>query len=298
MLPRSTPDLFALQLLDSVAELGSLGQAAARHGVSQAAVSMRMSQLERRLGVTLLQRGPAGTRLTPAGRQIAALGRRVLTSAEAMMDGVAAVVAAEGPGLRVAASLTVAEHLLPGWISALHEESPDVVLAVEVTNSSKVLARIDSGHAEVGFVEGHDAPPAGMAAVVVRSDRLVVVVHPDHPWARRAAPVTGPELATADLIVREPGSGTREVLNDALQAWGGPHSRLELGSTSAILAAARRGEGPVVLSALAVADDLAAGRLAAVPTEGINLTRSLRAVWLKGRSLTPLAQRLLRVATS
>ena len=79
MLPRSTPDLFALQLLDSVAELGSLGQAAARHGVSQAAVSMRMSQLERRLGVTLLLRGPAGTRLTPAGRQIAALGRRTVS---------------------------------------------------------------------------------------------------------------------------------------------------------------------------------------------------------------------------
>ena len=123
---------------------------------------MRMSQMERRLGVTLLQRGPAGTRLTPAGRQIAALGRRVLTAAEAMMDGVAAVVAAEGPGLRVAASLTVAEHLLPGWISALHEESPDVVLAVEVTNSSKVLARIDSGGAEVGFRHRRaPEPPSG-----------------------------------------------------------------------------------------------------------------------------------------
>jgi tRNA synthetases class I (C) catalytic domain len=58
------------------------------------------------------------------------------------------------------------------------------------------------------------------------------------------------------------------------------------------------GEGPVVLSMLAVADDLAAGRLVAVATEGIDLTRSLRAVWIKGRSLTPLAQRLLRVATS
>jgi DNA-binding transcriptional LysR family regulator len=99
MLPSSTPDLFALQLLDSVAELGSLSQAAARHGVSQAAVSGRMNQLERRLGITLLQRGPTGTRLTPAGRQIAELGRRVLTAAEAMMDGVAAVLAAEGPGL-------------------------------------------------------------------------------------------------------------------------------------------------------------------------------------------------------
>lgn len=78
MLPPSTPDLIALDLFDSIAELGSLGQAAGRHGMSQPAVSMRMSQLERTLGVTLLQRSPAGTKLTPAGEQVAALSRHVL----------------------------------------------------------------------------------------------------------------------------------------------------------------------------------------------------------------------------
>ena len=73
MLPPSTPDLTALDLLDSIAELGSLGQAAGRHGMSQPAVSMRMSQLERRLGIGLLQRSPAGTSLTPAGERVAIL---------------------------------------------------------------------------------------------------------------------------------------------------------------------------------------------------------------------------------
>lgn len=81
MLPSSTPDLIALDLLDSIAEPGSLGQAASRHRMSQPAVSMRMSQLERRLGVVLLRRSPAGTRLTSAGERVAALGRRVLSEA-------------------------------------------------------------------------------------------------------------------------------------------------------------------------------------------------------------------------
>jgi DNA-binding transcriptional LysR family regulator len=73
---------------------------------------------------------------------------------------------------------------------------------------------------------------------------------------------------------------------------------LELGSTASILAAVRRGEGPAVLSALAVADDISTGRLVAVRTEDIDLTRSLRAVWLKSRPLPPLARRLLNVAAS
>ena len=298
MLPPSTPDLIALDLLDSIAELGSLGRAASRHRMSQPAVSMRMSQLERRLGLTLLQRGPAGARLTPAGERVVALSRRVLSETRELMAGVEALVAEESSHLRVAASLPVAEYLLPGWLAALHRKSPDAVLAVEVTNSSNVVARVGDGRADVGFVEGHEAGPAGMTTVVVRSDRLVVVVDPVHPWARREQAVRGPDLAAAELIVREPGSGTRQVLDDALRPWGAPRSRLELGSTASILAAARRGEGPAVLSALAVAEDIGAGRLVAVPTEDIDLTRSLRAVWLRARPLAPIARRLLNIAVS
>lgn len=298
MLPPSTPDLIALDLLDSIAELGSLGQAAARHRMSQPAVSMRMSQLERRLGVTLLERTPAGTRLTAAGERVVALSRRVLAEARAMMAGIEALVAAESSHLRVAASLTVAEHLLPGWLAALHRESPDVVLSVEVTNSAKVLARVREGMADVGFVEGHEQELPGLSSVPVRSDRLVLVVSPDHPWAGRRSPVTGAELAATELIVREAGSGTREILADGLAPWGRIRSRLELGSSAAILAAARRGEGPAVLSALAVAADVDAGRLVAVETEGIGLTRVLRAVWPEDRPVAPLAGRLLNVAVS
>jgi DNA-binding transcriptional LysR family regulator len=215
----------------------------------------------------------------------------------ALMAGVTALAAEEDARLRVAASLTVAEYLLPGWLSALRQESPDVILAVAVSNSSQVLTQVRDGSADVGFVEGSQAPQDGLAVVTVRSDRLVVVVHPGHPWARRASPVTGAELAAADLIVREPGSGTRQVLDRALRSWGGAHSWLELGSTATILAAARRGEGPAVLSALAVTEDVDAGRLVPVQAEGIDLSRALRAVWPSDRPLAPLARRLLNLAS-
>jgi DNA-binding transcriptional LysR family regulator len=288
----------ALDLLESVAELGSLGQAASRHHMSQPAVSMRMSQLERALGLHLLDRTPSGTRLTPAGERVVGLSRRVLAEAHAMMATVGSLAAQETSRLRIAASLTVAEHLLPGWLAALHRESAEVGLAVEMTNSANVLTRVRDGHADVGFVEGHEDRLPGMHTVVVRSDRLVLVVEPAHPWARRAAAVDGAELAATELIVREPGSGTRDVLEHALAPWGGVRSRLELNSTVAILAAAQRGEGPAVLSALAVADDLGAGRLVAVRTAGLDLTRSLRAVWSTSNPLSPLASRLLTKAQS
>jgi DNA-binding transcriptional LysR family regulator len=298
VLPPSTPDLIALDLLDSIAELGSLGRAASRHRMSQPAVSMRMTQLERRLGLTLLQRSPTGARLTPAGERVVALSRRVLSETRELMAGVAALVAEESSHLRVAASLTVAEYLLPGWLAALHRRYTDAILAVEVTNSAQVVARVQEHHADVGFVEGHQLRLGTMKTVVVRTDHLVLVVDPQHPWAHRQSPVTGPELAEAELIVREPGSGTRQVLEDTLGAFGGLRSHLELGSTAAILAAVRRGEGPAALSALAVADDLDTGRLVAVPTEGITLTRSLRAVWPTDRPLPPLARDLLGIASS
>jgi molybdate transport repressor ModE-like protein len=298
MLPPATPDLVSLDLLDSIAELGSLSQAAARHRMSQPAVSMRMSQLERLLGTRLLERGPGGTRLTEAGDQVAALAGRVLAEARNMMAAVDALIAEQSSHLRVAASFTIAEHLLPGWIGALHAEFPNSVLAMEVSNSDNVLTLVRDGRVDIGFVEGRGGRLDGLEAVVVGRDRLEVVVSPAHPWAARRAPVGGAELAATELILRESGSGTRAVLAAALSAWGSPRSRLELGSTVSVLAAARRGEAPAVLSALTVTEDIAAGRLIAVGTNDIDLSRSLRAVWSASRPLAPLARRLLDVAVS
>ncbi len=296
MRPGAQVDLVELELLVDVAETGSLGQAAARHGLSQPAVSMRMTSLERSLGLRLLRRDPSGTRLTPAGVEILAAARGVLGAA-ARLAALSDRLRAESDNrLRVAASFTVAEHLLPAWIDALRAVEPELALALEVTNSSHVATAVERGAADVGFVEGPESDLPGLCSEVVATDELVVVVHPSHPWARRHRPLSGEDLAGQELVVRERGSGTREVLEAALAPYGGVRSRLELGSSAAVLAAARRRDGPAVLSGLAAAADLAAGALSALPTAGLDLSRSIRAVWDATHQPGPLVRHLIGVA--
>jgi DNA-binding transcriptional LysR family regulator len=291
-------DLGALELLVAVADLGSLGRAARRYQLTQPAVSMRMTTLEQRLGVRLLVRDPSGTHLTPEGQQVVAAARELLASAERLGALADRLRAAATRHLRIAASFTVAEHLVPFWVQALRQGNPESMLSLDVLNSSRVLAEVVAGHVDLGFVEGTDHRLPQLASRPVASDRLVVVVPPAHPWARRHQPLSGAELAEAPLVVREQGSGTREVLDAALEPFGGVRPRMELGSSSAVIAATRRGEGPGVLSALAVADELAAGELVEVAVDPtIDLTRQIRAIWLRSSGLAPLARRLLSVAT-
>jgi molybdate transport repressor ModE-like protein len=288
------PDLEALELLVAVAETGSLGQAAARQGISQPSASARMRTLERRLGVRLLTRSPSGSRLTSAGLVVTDWSRAVLEQAYGLVEGAAALRARQHGRLRVTASLTIAEHLMPGWLVTLREVDPDVHVELNVANSTHVIERLRGGEADLGFIEGQGAPRDLHSRAVAR-DRLVVVVSPGHPWARKRRPLRPVELAATPLLLREAGSGTRETLEAALAAYGGvAEPALELGATAPLRLAATSGTAPAVLSALAVADEIAAGRLVEVPSE-LALNRVLRAVWPRGRDLPDAALHLLRV---
>jgi molybdate transport repressor ModE-like protein len=291
------PDLEALELLVAVAETGSLGQAAARQGISQPSASARMRTLERRLGVRLLVRSTSGSRLTSAGTVVTDWARAVLVQANALVEGVAALRSRQADRLRVSASLTIAEHLVPGWLVALREAAPGVHVELNVANSTHVIDRLRAGEADLGFIEGRGAP-RDLHSRAVGRDRLVVVVAPRHPWARKRRPLRPVELAATPLLLREAGSGTRETFEAALAPYGGPaEPALELGATAPLRAAAVAGTAPAVLSALVVADEIAAGRLVEVPSE-LRFERVLRAVWPRGRELPEPVLHLLRVARS
>ncbi len=298
VLPPTSPDLTSLDVLRSVAELGSFGRAARRHAMTQPAVSARMRDLERRLGVPLLDRGPTGTRLSAQGVRVAAAADRVLAEVEAMNSIAATLRRGTTSRVQVAASLTIAEYLLPGWIRVFTGQSPDLALSLDVVNSATVIAHLVAGDADLGFVEGIEDVADTMESEVVGHDRLVVAVATTHPWAARLEGVGGAEIAAADIVTREHGSGTREVLEAALAPWGGVRSSVVLGSTGALLGAARRGGGPVVLSEIAVADDVADGRVVIVPTRDVDLSRTFRALWRRDMTLAPSARRLLDIATS
>nr|WP_245245177.1 LysR family transcriptional regulator [Streptomyces palmae] len=287
------PDLGALELLLAVARLGSLGRAARELGITQPAASSRVRSMERQLGVALVERSPRGSRLTEAGVLVTDWARRIVEAAEAFDAGVHALRARRDSRLRVAASMTIAEYLLPGWLIALRALRPDTAVSLLAGNSAGVAERLLTGEADLGFVEGLDIPQ-GLDGAVIGHDRLVLVVAPDRPWARRRHPVDAEELAVAPLVLRERGSGTRQVLDAALAAHGGlAEPLLELASTTAVKAAAISGAGPAVLSRLAVREELAARRLVEVPVSGIRLTRDLRAVWPTGQRPAGPARDLL-----
>jgi molybdate transport repressor ModE-like protein len=284
------PDLGALELLLAVARLGSLGGAARELGITQPAASSRIRSMERQLGVALVDRSPRGSRLTDAGALVTDWARRVVEAAAAFDAGAQALRHRRDSRLRVAASMTIAEYLLPGWLLALHSQRPDTAVSLLAGNSTTVAERLLSDEADLGFVEGLSVPP-GLDSTVIAHDHLIVVTAPTHPWARRQRPVPAEELASTPLILREKGSGTRQVLDAALGGLARP--LIELSSTTAVKASAVSGAGPAVLSELAVGEELSMRRLVRIPVEGITLARDLRAVWPTGHRPTGPARELL-----
>ncbi|NUK55356.1 LysR family transcriptional regulator, partial [Streptomyces lunaelactis] len=240
-LAHRVPDLGALELLLAVARHGSLGRAARELGITQPAASSRIRSMERRLGVALVDRSPRGSRLTDAGALVTDWARRVVEAAEAFDAGAQALRGRRDSRLRVAASMTIAEYLLPRWLVALRAERPGTAVSLSAGNSAAVAQRLLAGEADLGFVEGLSVPE-GLDGTVIGHDRLLVVAAPSHPWARRRTPLSPAELAVAPLILRERGSGTRQVLDSALSESGGlAEPLLELASTTAVKAAAVSG---------------------------------------------------------
>lgn len=296
-LPPTFPDLASLDLFVTVVELGSVSKAAARHGMAQPSASARIQQLERQLGVALLDRSPTGSTPTDTGRLVAEWTAAILEAAHDLRVGLDALEAAEAGRLRIAASYTIAEYLLPGWLARFrnrHAES--VELAVE--NSTGVLDAVRSGRVDVGFVESPGAVD-DLVTQVVDHDELVVVVTAPHPWAGRSS-IEVDALLASPLIVREPGSGTRQHLDRALADAGCPPitPAFELGSTAAIKNAVRTGHLPGVLSRVAVSSAADLEAFALLSVDGVDLRRDLRSVRRPGaeparvRDLVEIATRV------
>ncbi len=287
MLGSHVPELRQLELLVVVSRTGSLSTAAAELGITQQAASSRVRTMESLVGAPLLDRSRRGSALTPTGELLVQWAARVLEAAERLDAGITALRADRRGHLSIAASLTIAEHLLPGWLVAMRARQvqlgrPATEVTMTATNSERVAAMVTAGEVDLGFVEGPEAP-AELQHRLVGTDALVVVVGPRHPWASRASRrVTATTLAATPLVVREPGSGTRTVLERALAGLPSAPPALELSSTAAVRSAVAAGAGPAALGAHAAADDLATGRLVRITVTGLDLTRRLHAVWKGG----------------
>jgi DNA-binding transcriptional LysR family regulator len=278
---RKPTELAPLRMLVSVHEYGSLSAAADVLGVSQQAVSARMRALEKQWNLRIFERSPRGTALTAEGVVIAQWAHELLTRSESFDASVEALARDADSHVRIAASLTVAEHLMPLWLTRFAATGNTSRLELTAVNSEHVMSGVRDGVHSLGFIETTDVP-GDLASMLVASDELVVVVGNTHPWATRSA-VSVEELAATPLISRERGSGTRATLERrvclASEGLTIVAPAAELPTALAIRSSVMAGGGVAVLSALAVADDLAAGRLKRVETQDVTFPRPIVAVW-------------------
>jgi DNA-binding transcriptional LysR family regulator len=297
--PLSGRDLVAFA---AAVESASVHGAADGLGLTQSAVSKRIQSLERRTGVTLLERGGLGVRPTEAGRALYPEAKQALAALEHAAAVVAEASETARHDLRVAASHTIGEFLLPGWLAAFRSDVHDARLhiQVDVVNSPGVLSELRAGAVEIGFVEGLDSV-AGLKALTLMRDELVVVVAADHRWARRRE-LRASELALEPYLARERDSGTRAVAAAALAREGITlEPALETPSIQGLKRAVLDG-GFTVMSDTTVRSEVKAGVLRTVRVRNVPLDRRLRAVrrrptpppgparrlwrWLGARALT------------
>ena len=262
-----------LSIFVAVADTGSTSAAGDRIALSLSAVSGALKELETLLGARLFDR--VGNRLVinDSGRALLAQARPLLDAAqdiEILFGSGGEASGSRGPAarLRVAASTTIGNYLLPALVARYQRSQPGTVVEIDIGNTREVAASVARLEVDLGLIEGPCHEPE-LRVLPWREDELVIACSADHPLAlqARAGRVGVKTLRAARWLEREPGSGTREAVEQALL----PHlhhleASLQLGSTEAIKQAAAEGMGLACLSACAVVDLVTLGRLVVLAT--------------------------------
>jgi DNA-binding transcriptional LysR family regulator len=253
-----------LRVFVAVAEREHVTRAAEALHIAQSAASAAIASLEAAHGIRLFNRVGRGIELTEAGRRFLVEARAVLARADAAELALAELGGLARGVLSVQASQTIAGYWLPRHLVAFRRAHPGIEIRLGIGNTAQVAAAVHDGVAELGFVEGA-VEDSLLAATPVATDRLVLVVHPDHTWAGHPGLTLREAAERGRWVLREPGSGTRSAFEAALAAEGFPPDSLrvalELPSNEAVRAAVEAGMGATVISASVAVPSLEAGLL-------------------------------------
>jgi len=276
-----------LTVFDAVARHGNVGRAAADIALSQSAASMSLADLEQHLGAPLfnrmgkrLQLNDYGRWLQPRVHQLLALAAEIETSANRE----------ELQGqLLIGASSTIGNYLLPGIIARFLQRHPGVGIDLRVGNTEQVIEDMLHLRADIGLIEGL-CHTQQLVSAPWREDNLRVFCGPRHPLAGKS-PLELVDLARAQWILREPGSGTREIFSLATRdVLPDLPVKLELGNSEAIKQAVKSGLGLGCLSELAIASEVTHGELVVLDIADLDLRRQLYVVQRRGQSESRLVQ--------
>jgi DNA-binding transcriptional LysR family regulator len=201
--------------------------------------------------------------------------------------------------LTIGASTIPGVYLVPKIVAGFHKEFTAIGTEVQIADSGDIITEVSEGRLEIGFV-GRKPGGKVLAAKPLVSDNLVVAVPPGHKWEKKDS-VSVNELKGEPFLLREPGSGTRAALEDALSKQRVSLEKefnvvAELGSTEAIKQGIREGLGVSVISDIAVAADCDNCRLKTLSVKEFSITRKFYCIYQKHHALTPAAEAFLKTA--
>ncbi|MGE4578520.1 MAG: LysR substrate-binding domain-containing protein [Desulfuromonadales bacterium] len=262
-----------LEIFEKVAACGHVTQASRQLLLTQSAVSMAIAELERLAGTPLFERQGRRLLLNDRGRLILPQAREVLQNARRIEQFLDESAAQPKGILQVGASTTIGNYLLPAIVGRFSHLYPKARVLLQVGNAQQIEQDLESGKLDLALIEGIPHIRT-LQAEPWRHDELVIVVGPTHEWAKKGKASLA-MLAEAVWIMRERGSGTREIFEAALAKKGVDcRVALELGHTEAIKKAAEAGLGVGCLSKMAVQREVEHGWLVEIASP-LDLQRTL-----------------------
>jgi DNA-binding transcriptional LysR family regulator len=282
-------NLHLLRLFATVAEIGSFSRAAAVLRLSQPAISKGVRDFELQLGCRLLDRSHKGVKPTREGLALARHAKSIFAAEGAAEQELKSLRGLDSGSLRIGASTTIATYLLPEYLGEFHRAHPGIDLHLASANTRDIADLMHQHEIEIALVEG-PVEDDGLISEPWQTDVMTLITAPSHPFGRTDQPIDPARLTKELLVIREPGSGSREVVNQLLSLHAIQPSRtLEIGSTEAIKQLVAAGLGISIVSAAAVKDQVSLHRLKMIEIAGIRLERTLWQLKVPGRMSIPAA---------
>jgi DNA-binding transcriptional LysR family regulator len=276
----------------AVVRCGSLTRAAKELYISQPAVTSQIHKLEQEYNASLFYRRERGVELTPAGKILFEYARRIDGIYDEAAEELSALSGSVQGALRVGATLTIGEYVLPSVMGRFKAEYPNVDILLEVENTSRIVEQVASGVLDCGLVEG-PFENGMIRAEKLADDELTFICSPRHKFADMPD-VDLASVVKEPFILREPGSGTRQIFEDALVKAGVDPADLkvlmQLGSTQAIKALVSENIGISVLSKRAMRNEIEQGTHKCLNVSSVDLHRTFQFIFRKDERVSLLVR--------
>jgi LysR family transcriptional regulator, low CO2-responsive transcriptional regulator len=286
-------NLHHLAIFNAIAETGSISAAAEKLHISQPAMSREIKDFESRLGVTLFERQPRGMRMTHAGEVLNEYAVRLFEISRSAQAAMREIADARMGNLSIGASNTNGTYILPQRLATFRRANPDVRITMFIGNTEQISQGVADMRYTLGFIEG-PLHVDGLVAEPFQQDDLVPVVAANHELLDRKR-LTTADLDGQPLLMREPGSGTRELITETLDAHRVRQgSVMEFGNTEALKQAAMHGGGIAWLPRISIAKELDEGTLKMLPIENLLIQRTLSIIRRVNSNLSPTSESFLK----